>query len=408
MFFLYNSYKNSKNLAMLGLIAFSLLSLLGYGGRIVHIFFSGGGHGFSYHRNVRPHFPHQQSMAILRQTLSRWYPVCTDPKINGILNRADSYGTQSSKFQRLPWTLTSFCFHYFISEHTPSGDLKPVCDSIERVVQASSVHPLHQTCLIPWFSPDEIADTLRQYTRVVLLGDSLSRQIADGLLMMYNLDFELGSFPKDRVFSDEVFANCRCDGQFSESKLCRGAFNEVLYHYNLAPDIHLDYYFHYRPEAKIPLDSQHFLLDASNRRCPTLSKPIFLLLQGGSHFTTNALKTISNFIQPSMAEVEQLMKECSLHVRDRYKYFRFAYIGVPVISTAMEARYPHQDRINASIFNAQMRNYLYQSYPEVTYLDFWNITKDAEDRTSDGFHKLSDINMMQAVTLLNIMRESLL
>ena len=342
---------------------------------------------------------------LLQQALEKWHPLCGDPSMNLILNRGDGYGTQAERFKSLPWTLTSSSFLSFFSTQTPSGDVKPVCNSINQIVEACAVFPLQQTCLIPWLSPEEITHTLEQYTRVVLFGDSLSRHISDGLLMMYTLDFETGIFPKDGSIRNEVLKTCRCDGQFSEAEICR-RFNGPFYHYKLAPDLYFDYYHHPIPNVQEFAGAEQWLMEATHRRCPTLLKPIFALIQGGSHLSTDSSKTITHLIEPAMKQMHQLMQSCSLPVEERRKYFRLAYIGVPVISIGMENRYPHQSRAKALIFNAQMQHYLSMTHPDVVYLDLWNITKDAEDRSSDGFHKLSDVNVIQAATLLNVMRES--
>ena len=39
----------------------------------------------------------------------------------------------------------------------------------------------------------------------------------------------------------------------------------------------------------------------------------------------------------------------------------------------------------------------------VLYIDLYNLTLDGVSRTSDGFHSLSDVNMIKASYVLNIM-----
>ena len=67
----------------------------------------------------------------------------------------------------------------------------------------------------------------------------------------------------------------------------------------------------------------------------------------------------------------------------------------------LDERFPRQTRENATIFNEEMAVYWARQPFDVTILDWWNLTANVQ--TSDGFHSLSDVNLVKATHLLNMM-----
>ncbi len=53
-----------------------------------------------------------------------------------------------------------------------------------------------------------------------------------------------------------------------------------------------------------------------------------------------------------------------------------------------------------------MQNYLVQHFPKVVILNYWNLSDVfvQQNRTSDGFHSLSDSNLIKSMMLLNAMK----
>ena len=70
---------------------------------------------------------------------------------------------------------------------------------------------------------------------------------------------------------------------------------------------------------------------------------------------------------------------------------------------SIEKLYPQQHRSNVKIHNLHIHGWLVNHYPHVLYIDVYNLTKNGTDHTSDGFHSLSDVNMIKASYILNVM-----
>ena len=138
------------------------------------------------------------------------------------------------------------------------------------------------------------------------------------------------------------------------------------------------------------------------RLCSSDHRLRFISLQAGTHYDTNATLTIHSYLQPALAKISRLISSCTI---DRYlgEKMRVIYIGVPVVSARIEKLYPQQHRNNVKIHNVQVRQWLADNYPYVPYIDMYNLTKNGTDHTSDGFHSLSDVNMIKASYILNVM-----
>lgn len=82
---------------------------------------------------------------------------------------------------------------------------------------------------------------------------------------------------------------------------------------------------------------------------------------------------------------------------------RIVFSGIPVVDKVVEKKYPHQHRSLIKVQNLYIHRWLDRYYPRVLYIDLYNLTLDGTERTSDGFHSLSDVNMMKATYVLNLM-----
>ena len=159
---------------------------------------------------------------------------------------------------------------------------------------------------------------------------------------------------------------------------------------------------------------------------------------------TNATKTIEEYLKPSLQSIVNIALSCK--VVELGPLLRIVFSGAPVVSTKVESKvtfsnpfhhipysvssypmlciiifhtpyhhiscfpfhcfrpqYPHQRRDKVKSHNSYVHKWLTLHYPRVLYTDFWNLTADGVNRTSDGFHSLSDINVIKATYLLNIM-----
>ncbi len=66
--------------------------------------------------------------------------------------------------------------------------------------------------------------------------------------------------------------------------------------------------------------------------------------------------------------------------------------------------YKDQTDGRSSGFNHEMDTYLRASFPQVAFLNVWNLTHESLNRTSDGFHQVSDVNLIKVMTILNTMK----
>ena len=155
--------------------------------------------------------------------------------------------------------------------------------------------------------------------------------------------------------------------------------------------------------VRIPVVSLSFQREYKKfvRTCESLEgKPFLYAWQGGAHLDSNVTR-VKKMLEADFGIVKRWFKDCpeSLHL------VRF---GVTVCVEELETRYPHQKRNLIQAHNADLSIWLKDNYPEVTFLDPYSATLDAMSdaiapRSADGFHFLSDFNVLYANTILNLM-----
>ena len=139
-----------------------------------------------------------------------------------------------------------------------------------------------------------------------------------------------------------------------------------------------------------------------SRTCGSLDgKAYMFAVQGAAHHMTNATTVITTWLHRDISAVRGWFKECP-------ESLLIVYTGATVCVEAVEKLFPHQNREKVRAYNDHIRNWLHATHPSVIFLDPYNITLNAvsdpvSPRTSDGFHFLSDVNVLQANVLLNLM-----
>ena len=76
----------------------------------------------------------------------------------------------------------------------------------------------------------------------------------------------------------------------------------------------------------------------------------------------------------------------------------------------LDSRFPHQAEKHAVEFNAVTAKHILQTYGreenmKIVVLDFMNMTRGAA--VSDGFHYLSEVNLIKAMYIFNVMDQFL-
>jgi hypothetical protein len=225
-----------------------------------------------------------------------------------------------------------------------------------------------------------------------------------GLMMLWTGDYRFGGFARKPDVKNSIYDHCSCDGQFSEALICRD-LRPGFFQFSDARTLGLC-------GTLEPYNSPRFYMHTSNydelhqieswRLCSTDERFRFISLQAGTHYDTNATHTINNYLQPALAKITRLINSCTINPSLGSK-MRVIYIGAPVVSSHIEKLYPQQHRSNVKIHNLHVHGWLVNHYPHVLYIDVYNLTKNGTDHTSDGFHSLSDVNMIKASYILNVM-----
>jgi hypothetical protein len=81
---------------------------------------------------------------------------------------------------------------------------------------------------------------------------------------------------------------------------------------------------------------------------------------------------------------------------------RFVFMGVPIVHPAVTRKYPVQNGERVQLFNTELIS-LVGNLSNFYIINFTAMTHEAVWRTSDGFHSLTDVNLMKVMSLLNVM-----
>jgi hypothetical protein len=135
--------------------------------------------------------------------------------------------------------------------------------------------------------------------------------------------------------------------------------------------------------------------------CVGGTNPIFVSLQYGSHYHWSSKATINGYIVPRLAIIDEFSASCpQFNVKGR---LRVVFIGLHAITDSIIKKYPHQNHESTKKFNSDIAIFLEKKYKHVKFINFFPLTLEALNRTSDGFHHLRDINVIKALTILHIM-----
>ena len=332
----------------------------------------------------------------------KWKPICAAPYYNQVLPRHDGINEdKTSKYRE--WSLSDPDVHTLASVQSTLR-YKRQCHTTGEMKRSVSLPIGKQDCTLQWYSEISMCEVAQRYAVIVWSGDSLTRHMTMGLMMLWTGDYRYGGFARKPDVKNSVYDHCSCDGQFSEALMCR----------DLRPG-----FFQFSDIRTFGLcgsferyNSPRFYMHTASyeelnqiekwRLCSTDQRFRFISLQAGTHYDTNATQTVRNYLQPTLAKISRLIKSCTINPNLGEK-MRVIYIGLPVVSVRIEKLYPQQHRSNVQIHNSIVQRWLKEYYPYVLYIDLFNLTKNGTDHTSDGFHSLSDVNMIKASYILNVM-----
>lgn len=258
-------------------------------------------------------------------------------------------------------------------------------------------------CFVPQFPPppNNTCGILSQYNHVIFHGDSLARHLRLAIYMSMRGNFIEGTVVKGNL------EKCLCDGQFSESKVCRtyeGYFQQTIRPQQIAGEnlcLNADPFLLGKP-APAPFRERRGepnpfkSVDWSSVDCAEADyRGILLVLQGGLHYAMNATETFQKEVQPVVTHPTFRECECVGKVR-------LVWLSANAQSRALDEKYPHQSREKAITFNEEIRDSFldigFMPGRDVVILDWWNMT--AEAQSVDGLHYMTDVNLAKASQIL--------
>ncbi|CAK0733191.1 hypothetical protein CVIRNUC_000239 [Coccomyxa viridis] len=248
-------------------------------------------------------------------------------------------------------------------------------------------------CAFRWFTWRKACQVLGKFSQVYMIGDSMMRHIHHALLMLLKDDWQYGSLPL-KLDGLNQYEQCHCDGQFSEHALCRehiadtATMNDPRQFGLCMGSSSRPFALHSRERGLY--DGYKLMWD--NSTCTDLDRPVFIFMGIGAHHHHEAHRTTGEGISPVMKEIDEAAAACP-HVT-----FHKAFIGLHAQSRTLDHKYPGQTRELMIDFNIEVSRYLREKHA-MDYFDPWNLTKNAP--TSDGYHQLSDVNLVKAMYLLN-------
>ena len=254
-------------------------------------------------------------------------------------------------------------------------------------------------CDIQPLSSGEMCAAMNLYSHVVNVGGSSSRHLHQGVFVGLRSDLVSGGIHSSHTAS---YDRCRCDGQFSMIKECRlndGRFFET-YPHDIAICSRLDplispFRLHHDDRINgVTSDNRAFGgVDCRDKE----SRGVLLLMQGGTRFGMNATNALS-WVKRVLSNRAALR-----HCRDEGR-LTVVWSSNPARSWKLDdesgASPPHERREHDVEFNREMEERLRSLKMNVTAVDWFNFTLDAQ--TSDGSHFLTDVNLFKGYYLLTL------
>ena len=314
---------------------------------------------------------------------------------NIVMQRHDNIGVELP-LQR-PWTINKNTYY-----QNPSYDY---CSNIEDLLlslkkgsryfenknstQNSYFKP--ELCNIRWFSANESCNIMNKFAHVFMIGNSLQRHQSQSLTMLLSNDWEHGSLPGYGP-GTEVYEKCHCDGQFSEHLTCRP--HSLKYKIPIGKN-------RICPLGTFKLEYDLMFNDCDGcDHCDKDSRPRFFNFVHGSSLEEHP-DTIINIIHSLILQTKHQFRS-KRNCKSKNKIpIHFLYSGLTTQARFMDSKYPNQTREKSREFNKIISEAI-SGFPasyNINVMDFMSLTEDSE--TSDGYHFLSDVNMLRSMYFLN-------
>lgn len=260
---------------------------------------------------------------------------------------------------------------------------------------------------IPWLSTPDICGVFISYAETLWIGDSLTRHSILALYMLLTENYRTGGYPIYPSLPETIYNRCNCDGQFSEHFDCRDY---------QAGEVNLQ---HPLKKGLCPFDEHfrgfHFNAGSSSVNhtkpllpylCSAEDRLRMVYLQGGAHFNSNADLFFREYIHPTIEEIIRIVRTCAHPISFK---IRMIISGIGACDNFLQQKYPHQNTKAVIAYNARLKELVKMNFPTlpIVMIDFLKVTERAiaDGRTSDGYHFLSDVNLIKVMSILNIMEQ---
>ena len=357
---------------------------------------------------------------IMQQLYTRWLPFCNSTQQNVVLHRNDAENYVGGEQERV-WSVTNYTFH----------TAQPHCQSTQQLLDAlhyGQRHPVpgHEFnssgreraqvewaqswfepsgCSLRWYESDEICGIFDRFSHVVMAGDSLSRHVNQGLYMLMTDDLRYGGLPR-LSRQKGLFDRCQCDGQFSEHSVCREYEWNNMHDLNDTRIYGVCTHTNHNTFTLLTLQTYEgaYPTGSFQTLCSPDPRPRFVLIQGHAHYKTELRETMRRFINPLLEAITTVRNTCPTP----FKLY-LVLASATAQSRLLDRQFPHQSRERVTEYNTAMEVELLSRgsaavaglVGSVGTIHYWNLTLNAA--TSDGFHYLSDVNLVRANTVINYM-----
>lgn len=190
---------------------------------------------------------------------NKWYPRCSVQHV-ALQDDGSDYLTSN-----IPWSLNSSTIHDFVR-----GNGGPYCSSVDQLLESVTHSIVKYPCRVSWLSLEEICQLIHSHSFIVWSGDSMIRHQTQALFLLLKQDLMFGSFPPRPKGVIYPYSRCQCDGQFSESKMCRAftrnyneffSFTDINKHTNLCGGLKTN-----QTPTKFVMDSHNEAVKPDNGR----------------------------------------------------------------------------------------------------------------------------------------------
>jgi hypothetical protein len=307
------------------------------------------------------------------------------------------------------------------------------CNKVDNLL--NNVRLGKKECSLSLLSSNEILNIISSFSQVHWIGDSLTRHMHQGAMLLLTQDLVCGGMPILRpqynyVVQESMCRFCHCDGLFSENKYCR--YRDEI-HTQISKDwlefqnISLNCY----SENNIKLTksryqsicynkdntssllinnsiSFQYTMHISNMKVEAGltdlicikddKRPKLIFLQGGGAHEHRSDLFFNNTIQPYIEKLKIFQNNCT-----NSKIIIIFSFG-NAMKHFLDELYPIQVQERTLKFNKEMEIKIKSIYPNenISIVDFFELTKEGD--SSDGYHYLSSINLQKANIVFKLMK----